>query len=85
FFAAGITDIVYAVGMAPTKLGQALALRRQGCDLKIVADSVVCAEAIVAFGQAQEECFEVWIEIDVDGHRSGLAPEDATLLAVGKV
>ncbi|MFX6334969.1 alanine racemase, partial [Acinetobacter baumannii] len=69
FFAAGITDIVYAVGMAPTKLGQALALRRQGCDLKIVADSVVCAEAIVAFGQAQEECFEVWIEIDVDGHR----------------
>ncbi|TDY86570.1 UNVERIFIED_ORG: D-serine deaminase-like pyridoxal phosphate-dependent protein [Herbaspirillum seropedicae] len=85
FFAAGITDIVYAVGMAPTKLGQALALRRQGCDLKIVADSVVCAEAIVAFGQAQEECFEVWIEIDVDGHRSGIAPEDATLLAVGKV
>ncbi|WP_254498729.1 alanine racemase, partial [Salmonella enterica] len=53
--------------------------------LKIVADSVVCAEAIVAFGQAQEACFEVWIEIDVDGHRSGIAPEDATLLAVGKV
>ena len=85
FFAAGITDIVYAVGMAPTKLGQALALRRQGCELKIVADSVVCAQAIVAFGQAQEECFEVWIEIDVDGHRSGIAPEDATLLAVGNV
>lgn len=85
FFAAGITDIVYAVGMAPTKLAQALALRRQGCDLKIVADSVVCAQAIVAFGQAQEECFEVWIEIDVDGHRSGIAPEDATLLAVGNV
>lgn len=83
FFAAGISDIVYAVGMAPTKLGQALALRRQGCDLKIVADSVVCAEAIVAFGQANNECFEVWIEIDVDGHRSGIAPEDASLLAVG--
>ncbi len=83
FFAAGITDIVYAVGMAPTKLGQALALRRQGCALKIVADSVACAEAIVAFGQAQDECFEVWIEIDVDGHRSGIAPQDPTLLAVG--
>ncbi|BEV14171.1 DSD1 family PLP-dependent enzyme [Herbaspirillum sp. DW155] len=83
FFAAGISDIVYAVGMAPTKLGQALALRRRGCDLKIVADSVVCAEAIVAFGQANDECFEVWIEIDVDGHRSGIAPEDDSLLAVG--
>ncbi|RAM65192.1 alanine racemase [Herbaspirillum rubrisubalbicans] len=85
FFAEGITDIVYAVGMAPTKLGQALALRRQGCALKIVADSVACAEAIVRFGQEHDECFEVWIEIDVDGHRSGIAPEDATLLSVGSI
>jgi D-serine deaminase-like pyridoxal phosphate-dependent protein len=83
FFASGIRDIVYAVGMAPTKLSQALALRRQGCDLKIVADSVACAEAIVAFGREHDERFEVWIEIDVDGHRSGIAPDDETLLAVG--
>jgi D-serine deaminase-like pyridoxal phosphate-dependent protein len=82
FFAAGIRDIVYAVGMAPTKLQQALALRRQGCDLKIVADSVACAEAIVAFGREHDERFEVWIEIDVDGHRSGIAPDDGVLLAV---
>ena len=82
FFAAGIGDIVYAVGMAPTKLQQALALRRQGCDLKIVADSVACAEAIVSFGREHDERFEVWIEIDVDGHRSGIAPEDDVLLAV---
>ena len=82
FFASGIRDIVYAVGIAPTKLPQALALRRQGCDLKIVADSVACAEAIVAFGREQKEAFEVWIEIDVDGHRSGIEPEDDALLAV---
>lgn len=50
FYAAGIRDIVYAVGMAPGKLAQTPALRRQGCDLKIVADSVACAEAITAFG-----------------------------------
>ncbi|MDE1182681.1 DSD1 family PLP-dependent enzyme [Paraburkholderia sp.] len=83
FFASGIRDIVYAVGMAPGKLGQALALRRQGCDLKIVADSVACAEAIGAFGREHDEAFEVWIEIDVDGHRSGIAPEDDRLIAVG--
>lgn len=82
FFACGIRDIVYAVGMAPTKLQQALALRRQGCDLKIVADSVACAEAIAAFGRVHDEPFEVWIEIDVDDHRSGIKPEDDTLLAV---
>ena len=82
FFASGVRDIVYAVGIAPTKLPRALALRRQGCDLKIVADSVACAEAIVAFGREQEERFDVWIEVDVDGHRSGIAPEDDALIAV---
>jgi D-serine deaminase-like pyridoxal phosphate-dependent protein len=85
FFASGIRDIVYAVGMAPAKLAQALALRRQGCDLKIVADSVAGAGAIVAFGQAHNEPFEVWIEVDVDGHRSGLAPDDDALLTVASI
>jgi len=84
FFSSGVRDIVYAVGMAPTKLPQALALRRQGCALKIVADSVPCAEAIAAFGREHDERFEVWIEIDVDGHRSGIAPDDDTLLAVAQ-
>ncbi|WP_175965689.1 DSD1 family PLP-dependent enzyme [Burkholderia sp. BCC0322] len=79
FFAHGIRDIVYAVGMVPAKLGQALALRRQGCDLKLVADSLAAAHAIAEFGRAQGERFDVWIEIDVDGHRSGI-PRDADLL-----
>jgi D-serine deaminase-like pyridoxal phosphate-dependent protein len=85
FFAAGIRDIVYAVGMAPGKLGRALALRQKDCDLKIVADSVACAEAIGAFGREHDEVFEVWIEADVDGHRSGIAPDDDLLIHVGTV
>ncbi|WP_048439889.1 DSD1 family PLP-dependent enzyme [Caenimonas sp. SL110] len=84
FFAAGITDILYAVGMAPNKLAQALALRRKGCDLKIVTDSVEGAQAIAAFGREHGEVFETWIEIDTDGHRSGVKPEDALLLDVGR-
>lgn len=84
FYAQGIRDIVYAVGMVPTKLAQALALRRQGCDLTIIADSTQAAQAIAAFGREHGERFEVWIEIDVDGHRSGIVPEDDTLLAVGR-
>src|SRR5690349_7241036 len=39
FFAAGIADILYAVGMVPAKLPQALALRERGCDLKIITDN----------------------------------------------
>jgi D-serine deaminase-like pyridoxal phosphate-dependent protein len=85
FFAAGIGDIVYAVAMAPNKLEQAMTLRRRGCDLKIVTDSVSSAQAIVAFGSAHAESFEVWIEVDVDGHRSGIAPDDDLLLDVGRV
>src|SRR5436190_4074841 len=84
FFAAGITDILYAVGMAPAKLAQALALRRQGCDLKLIVDNVATARAMAEFGKQQNETFEAWIEIDCDGHRSGIAPEDETLLEAGR-
>ena len=85
FYADGIDDILYAVGMAPGKLPQALALRRQGCDLKIITDSVTSAAAIAAFGRQHGEVFEVWIEIDCDGHRSGIKPEEAALLEVALV
>ncbi|RMT84449.1 DSD1 family PLP-dependent enzyme [Pseudomonas viridiflava] len=84
-FADGIDDVFYAVAIAPGKLGQALALRRKGCRLSILTDSVVAAQSIVAFGQAQDERFEVWIEIDCDGHRSGLAADDDMLLDVARV
>lgn len=84
FFDAGIRDIVYAVGMVATKLPQALALRRKGCDLKIVADSLEAAKAIADFGEKQGERFEVWIEVDVDGHRSGVQVEDELLIHIGR-
>ncbi|WP_241290452.1 DSD1 family PLP-dependent enzyme [Burkholderia stabilis] len=84
FFAGGIRDIVYAVGMVPAKLSQALALRRQGCDLKIVADNLQAAHAIAAFGREHGERFEVWIEVDVDGHRSGVPPESGLLIDIGR-
>lgn len=84
FYADGFTDILYAVGMVATKLPQALALRRQGCDLKIITDSVASAAAIAAFGHEHGEKFEVWIEIDSDGHRSGIKPGEAALLDVAR-
>lgn len=85
FFAAGVTDIVHAVGIAPGRLAQAAALRRRGCDLKIVADNVATAQAIATFGTEAGVVFEVWIEIDTDGHRSGIKPGEAALLDVATV
>ena len=84
FHAAGVSDILYAVGMVPAKLPQALALRRKGCNLKLITDSVAGAQAIAAFGREHGEVFEVWIEIDTDGHRSGIKPAEAALLDVGR-
>jgi len=85
FFASGISDILYAVGIVPGKLGHVMSLRRRGCDLKIVTDNVAAAQAIAGFGKEQREALEVWIELDVDGHRSGIPPDDGEkLLAVAR-
>ncbi|TDN62255.1 DSD1 family PLP-dependent enzyme [Paraburkholderia sp. BL10I2N1] len=85
FFAAGITDILYAVSIVPSKLSRAMALRKQGCDLKIIVDNAGAAAAIVAFCQTADDPLEVWIEVDTDGHRSGITPEENELLEIGRI
>jgi D-serine deaminase-like pyridoxal phosphate-dependent protein len=85
FFAAGVRDILYAVGMAAPKLKQAAALIQKGCALKIIADSAESASAIADFSSQNSVKFEVWIEIDTDGHRSGVKPESDDLMAIGRI
>lgn len=85
FYAAGMQDILYAVGMAAPKLKQAAALMARGCALKIIADSAFSAQAIVDFGTSSGMPFEVWIEIDSDGHRSGVLPDSDDLIAIGQL
>jgi len=85
FLADGVTDILYAVGMAPHRLPQALALCEQGCQLKIITDNADSARAIVEFGAAHNAVFDVMIEIDTDDHRSGIKPDSQELLVVGDI
>jgi D-serine deaminase-like pyridoxal phosphate-dependent protein len=80
FFDAGFSDVLYAVGMAPSKLDRALALRRRGCALTIVVDSAAAARAVTTAGHA----FDVLIEVDCDGHRSGVQPGDPLLIEIGR-
>ena len=84
-FADGVTDILYAVGIAAVKLDRVRALREQGCALKILCDNEATARAIVEHGRAHRHRFEVWLEIDTDGHRAGLDPQGDALLAVARV
>lgn len=84
FFAAGYDDILYAVCIAPHRLGRAQGLRDRGCRLKILVDSVEAARAVVE-AQSRRDPLEVLIEVDTDGHRSGVGPEDERLIEIGHI
>ena len=87
FFAkGGVTDMIYGVGIAPGKLDQVGDIRRQwGVDLAIILDSVEQADAVAAWVEVNGDALPVLIEIDADGHRSGVDPGDGDLLvAIGR-
>ena len=80
FAQAGVADILYAVGISPAKLAEVQALRAQGIDLTIVLDSPEQAAAVAAASRAGGAAIPALIEIDCDGHRAGVAPQDAATL-----
>ena len=85
FAAAGVRDMIYAVGIAPAKLAQVLALRAEGVDLAVLLDTVAQAEAVAAASREAGHPIPALIEIDCDGHRSGVQPGDTErLLAIGR-
>jgi D-serine deaminase-like pyridoxal phosphate-dependent protein len=83
FFSHGVTDILYAVGIAPNKLDHVADLRRRGADITVLLDSVEAAERVAAKGEALGIRFPALIEIDSDGHRSGVKPGAPSLLEIG--
>lgn len=84
FAAAGARDIIYAVGIAPDKLERAATLRRQDVDLAVILDS---AEQVQALLDAQARFgiqLAALLEIDADGVRAGLQPDDPLLIQLGQ-
>lgn len=85
FFAdAGYTDILYAVGIAPSKLERVVRLRRRGVDLTVLLDTPAQAQAVLAHAVEHDERIPVLIEIDADGHRGGVRPDDPMLLEIAR-
>jgi D-serine deaminase-like pyridoxal phosphate-dependent protein len=80
FHGHGIDDILYAVGIAPNKLAHVMRLIEGGARLSLITDNAAavtqCDEAARAAGLR----LPVLIELDVDGHRSGIVPDSAGLL-----
>ncbi len=85
FFSAGIRDILYAVGITPNKLDHALRLRRAGADLTLILDNVEAARIVTRKGATEGERFPVLLEIDSDGHRSGIQPDHPRLLEIARI
>ena len=85
FFACGFGDILYAVGIAPNKLDHVAALRAKGADVTVLLDSVESGRMVADRGRALGIDFPALIEIDSDGHRSGVRPGDPALMAIGRV
>ena len=85
FAAAGVRDILYAVGIAPRKLERVVALRAGGCDLSVLLDTRAQAEAVVAASARAGHPVPALIEIDCDGHRGGLRHDDPEILAIGRL
>ena len=76
----GVRDMLYAVGIAPNKLDRVASLRAKGTNLSVIVDSVEAAQAVIAKARATGDAIPVLIEIDSDGHRSGVEPKQAELL-----
>ncbi|WP_238598136.1 DSD1 family PLP-dependent enzyme [Saccharothrix sp. ALI-22-I] len=83
FADAGYRDILYAVGIAPDKLGRVVDLRQRGVDLAVLLDSVEQATALAA-ERTGLAGIPALIEVDCDGHRGGVRPDDPTLVEIGQ-
>lgn len=80
FALAGVTDLTYAVSISPDKIDRVLALRASGVDLSVTLDTVEQAHAVAEASRQAGDIIPALIEIDCDGHRSGVLPGDRVLL-----
>ena len=76
FAAQGMRDILYAVGIAPNKVAHVKALRKRGVDLTVIVDNLDQARFV--------DDIPALIEIDSDGHRAGVKPDDPGLVELGR-
>jgi D-serine deaminase-like pyridoxal phosphate-dependent protein len=83
--AGGITDVLYAVGIAPQKLPAVAALQARGAALTVTLDSPAAAQALAAHRRATGRGIPALIEVDADGHRAGVAPDAEALLAIADI
>lgn len=86
FARAGYGDILYAVAVAPHKIGHVHRIQRQtGARILLCVDSVEMAQAVVDGAESEGSRLSCLIEVDCGEHRSGVAPAGEDLAAIADV
>lgn len=86
FLDRGFADMLYAVGIAPSKLARVAALQRRGAEVTIILDSAEMARAAALESERLGTVFPVLIEVDTDGGRAGVAADDlGRLVEIGRI
>lgn len=85
FASGGFADITYAVGLGLDKIDRARRLVGQGVRLSVLIDTLEQAHALADAAKDGAAMPAVLIEIDCDGHRGGLFPDDQTLVTIADV
>ena len=84
FLEHGVRDILYAVALTPAKVKDVVRLKRAGARLAVLVESAQAASAVAAQARALGDTLDALIEVDSDGHRSGIRPDDQALLATAQ-
>jgi D-serine deaminase-like pyridoxal phosphate-dependent protein len=84
FAGQGVKDILYAVCISPNKLDHVAALQERGVRMQIILDSVEAANFVAEDANKTDRQYEVLIEVDSDGHRSGVAPDSPDLIDIAQ-
>ena len=85
FFDHGFDDILYAVGIVPSKVPRLAAMVKRGAHVATIVDSVEAATALIAAARQERVSIPAMIEVDSDGHRAGVPPADARLVEIAAV
>lgn len=83
YFDHGFRDILYAVGLVASKVPRLANLVKRGAQVRAIVDSVEAARGLIEASNGAGVRIPALIEIDSDGHRAGIRPDDRQLLEVG--
>ena len=70
----GITDFLYSVAIVPSKLKRIANSLSKNCKITVSVDHISMAQELVSFYEKTGSKISAVIELDFDGHRSGIRP-----------